>query len=430
MRIATIAGPALALGLFAHPPAWGQAAAPAPAPAPTQQELNAASQRITTVIDQEAKDRSLFDFSYSSPNSPVLPLVGVASDSITRVDSLRKFGIGIIQGLGDGQSTGLAIDISPYWLLAEDRQTLYGYRKSDALTRIAARSKLGFAFAAGDKGTGQPSTFVASLSSKLFDSADGMLDRQFDGCINNDAMRHQLAALHDQITQQAADELSGLSVVPQDRAAVAQRFGEIYEQHYNAASTAQIQERYSRCIAESAKRTARRPSFDAGAGLRLRGEPGTIDHLRASGAIVWATWSSGVVGGDGGPGSTHSSTFGFQVLAHIRYTSREEVYDDKFVLLGKRDSLEAVAGIESVPAADPDAVERFRWGLQAGWHRQNAVLPTDKDENYWRYLAKADVRLGEGYWLNLSYGRADGTGINRDSRVLVGFTIDPKSFGK
>src|SRR5262245_39738911 len=113
------------------------------------------------------RDPKVFDFSYGPPQSPVLPLIGVESNQITRVDSFQKFGVSVINSVeGTGSSPALAVDVSPFWL-TDSAVTLEQYKDIGYFDRVMARSKVSAAFSEGDKDKNVPSTVVVSLATKL-----------------------------------------------------------------------------------------------------------------------------------------------------------------------------------------------------------------------------------------------------------------------
>ncbi|MBJ7437884.1 MAG: hypothetical protein JHD35_02505 [Sphingopyxis sp.] len=393
----------VALAVFAAPPANAQQPA-------------ADAEQIVTILKDAALDDSLFEFSYDSPNSPVLPLIGVTNDQITRVDSLRKFGINVLSGIGSGDAApAVAIDFSPYWLLSTAPTSLWDYRRQSALGRIAARTKVGLAVSEGDKGTGKPSSFVASLSAKLLDAQDRLYDADFDTCIVTGAVgRH--------FKEAEAFVAAAIEPLPLGDRQVA---AEAKYAEFAKAKETEIGKAYAECVTQQAKRMVARSSLDAGVGVRMSGEPGKLRGLESSGTILWATFATGVLGRSAAREEGPLGALHIRALAHVRYTLRETIYDDAFLPQGKRNALSLVGGIESVPSDDPKRTERLRWSLQAGWNRQNAVLPDEEDRNYWRFLGSANFRISNGIWATATLGRVTGKGIDDDTKALIGITFTP-----
>lgn len=390
-------------------------AASAAAPA-IAQEPAAEAEKIVTLFKDAALDDSLFEFAYDSPNSPVLPLIGVTNDQITRVDSLRKFGINVLSGVGSGDaSPAIAIDFSPYWLMSTAPTSLWHYRRQSALGRIAARTKVGLAVSEGDKAAGKPSSFVASLSAKLLDAQDRLYDADFDTCIlTGPVNRHFREA--EAFVAAAIEDLP----LPEREVAAEAKYSE-----FAKTKEAEISKAYAECVTQQAKRMVARPSLDAGVGIRMSGEPGKFRGLESSGTILWATFATGVLGRSAAREEGPLGALHIRALAHVRYTLKETVYDDAFLPQGKRNALSLVGGIESVPSDDPKRTERFRWNFQAGWNRQNAVLPAEEDRNYWRFLGNANFRISNGIWATASLGRVTGKGIEDDTKALIGITFTP-----
>ena len=392
-----------------------------PVPALAQEDGNAETPE--DLVISKAKEESVFEFSYAAPGSPVLPLLGVTGDQITRSESFRKFGIGILSGLGGGASVpGIAFDFSPYWLTSSQAMSLAQYRdKTSAVDRILIRTKFGLAAGFGDKATGRPSSFVASFSTNLLDSHDALSDDTFSKCVKNSELPGIIRAIHEADDSQAAEAKGkGYEGTAPFRAALAKLKKERPEA---------IEKAYSECATQAGKALAARPSLDVGAGIRYRGLAGRLKQLDRSGAIVWGTFATGVFGQNKVQETRAGPLTGIRArgVLHARYTFKDDVLDDKFVLQGKRNSAMLVAGLESAPHLDPQKIERYRWNLQAGWNRQSAVLPTEEDKNYWRYQAILNVRISDGLWANGTLGRVSGKGIKTDTKAVFGFTFSPPS---
>jgi hypothetical protein len=78
-------------------------------------------------------------------------------------------------------------------------------------------------------------------------------------------------------------------------------------------------------------------------------------------------------------------------------------------------------------ASNPAKPERFRWSLQGGWTKQDAVLPTEEDRDFWRYQASLTLRLTDSIWLIGTLGRVSGDGVEDDTKALIGLTFTPPS---
>ena len=380
------------------------------------------------IFNNPALDNSLFEFSYESPNSPVLPLVGVSNDQIARVDTVRKFGIALLNGLGSTDvGPAVAIDVSPFWLLSRRPISLSDFQNFSAANRIVARARVGMAVSQGEEASNRPSTLVLSLSTKLFDGADKLADKGFSECLSKTSVYEEFDRMHND----AAIELAKLQKEGKTHEEIAAHLanaGKI-DSEAEKASFAKIEIAHAACVVEQSKRMATRSSFDAGFGMRFNGDAGRFRDFDDTGAIFWATWSSGVIGNPS-PATAKAGPLNalrVQAIAHARYTLKEAVYDEKFVPLGKRNTLMLVGGIESVPNLDPSVIERFRWSIQGGWNKQNAILSTDEDKDYWRYQATANFKVLPGIWLNATVGRVSGKGVRTDTKALIGFSFSPPS---
>jgi hypothetical protein len=384
--------------------AQADARQPAPEAAPSlkPKEDAAKLEEAITLVKNEASDESVYNFNYSSPESPVLPLIGVEGDQITRVDSLRTFGINVGNSFGLGDQAGaVAIDFSPYWALAGDDVTLSQYRAEGSagglsnFDRYLARSKVGLAFSTGDEATGQPSSFVVSFGVKLLDQSDRLLREDFDTCVDAKLVPVILSSS----PTGGRPEGNGDITPPK-------------------AQNDLINKLYDECAKVAGRAIAGAGFVDVGVGHRMTGDPGDIDNLKSAGTLIWATAGTGRLFGKKEQG-------GARAVAHARFTFDDSVFDESFVLQGERDSVQLVAGIESIP--NPSKPERFRWSLQGGWTKQNAVLPVEEDRNFWRYQANLTLRVSDSVWLVGTLGRVSGEGVEDDTMALIGISFTPPS---
>jgi hypothetical protein len=377
------------------------------------------AEEVVNVFTDPAIDKSLFEFSYASPNSPALPLIGVSGDQIARVDSVRKFGVSLLSGLdSSGSGPAAAIDVSPFWLLSTGPVSLWDYRNFDTFKRIAARSKFGAAASKGDVANARPSSIVLSLSTKLFDSQDQLFASDFDRCVTEGPLLNYAKAIRE------AGATGAIGKPPSEIEAAAEAAMRAKETELGA----KIEAAHAKCVTKASAIMTTKPSLDVGLGIRLSGDPGRFRRFSNSGTIVWATFATGIFGrGSNANGETSGplGSLNIRGIVHARHTFKEAIFDDKFVLQGKRDASMIVAGLETVPVVDKP--ERVRLGLQGGWNRQNAVLATEKDKNYWRFLGSANVQVSKGFWANFSVGHVTGRGVATDTYLQIGFSFSPPS---
>jgi hypothetical protein len=391
----------------------------ASAPANAQTQPPKSAEETINVLNNPAIDSSLFEFSYASPNSPALPLIGVAGDQITRVDSIRKFGVSLLAG-GNSSTAGpaIALDVSPFWLLLSRPTSLWDYRRFGKFKRVVARSKFGVAASRGEAAKSRPSSLVVTLSTKLLDGQDQLFASDFDDCVT----KGPLDGFAKEILAAGAAAAVGKSPSEIGAAVTA-------SQEAKTNSLVQkIEEAHAKCVTNSAIAIATKPSFDVGLGLRLSGEPGQFRKLGGAGTIFWGTFATGVIGRrnnaqDSTPGPL--GALNIRGLVHARYTLKESIFNDQFLLQGKRNTIMLVAGLETVPAAGQS--EKLRLALQGGWNRQNTVLPTETDKDFWRFLANANVQLVKGIWGNLAVGHVTGRGVEKDTYFQFGFSFSPPS---
>lgn len=413
-RVSTLGAIALGLGLVAVAPAHAAEAE--------------TDDGTFSIYENKAQDETLFDFSYLSPTSPVLPLVGVEGDQITRIGGLRPFGVALLSGLnGSSSAPAIALDIAPYWALGRRTTNLADYYAFSPIDRVVARSKASLAVAWGDKASGQPSSLVLSLGSRLFDAQDRLADKAFDACLDEAGLQKSFREKNDRIaTMLGALQLAGKTPVEIEEA---ETLAEANLEKELKSFDDQITKIHAACVLAQSKRMEAAPGLDAGFGIRFNGQPSGFANFNQTGAVFWSTWTSGLLLGAAAEGKAQGPVSGLRARAvvHARYTLKQAVFSDTFVLQGKRNALAVVGGIESVPGAQGDAPDRFRWNLQAGWNRQNAVLPTEEDRNYWRYQAVGQFRIGSGLWLNATLGRVSGKGVRSDTKASIGFTFSEPS---
>ncbi len=383
-----------------------------------------------------AKNAALFDFTYGPPQSPVLPLVGVEGDQITRLDSFQKFGLSLFRGLEtSGAGPALALDFSPYWMLTRDAVSLRDYRGFAPIERVAARAKASIAVSEGNEDDGRPSSLILSIASKLLRASDPLLDTvsetSFEYCIKgSQTAPGELWRLADEIERAAtsADVLPRPGDVLGPNGDPESANAAFDAARANKAETLKprMEAAYRRCVDRIATQMALRPSFDFGAGIRMNGTPGGLDNLENSGAIVWATYATGAISlgreREAAPDAPRSllSTLprpSMRGVLHVRYTFDEAAFDDKNQRTGEADAALVALGLESVTRNA--STDRFRWSLQGGWNRQDAASPTSKDRDYWRYLANVDTRVMEGIWISGTLGRVEGDGIEDDTYATI-----------
>ena len=370
---------------------------------------------LTTFKEDPAINAALYDFEYGNPVSPVLPLIGVEADQITKVDDIRRFAVSLLTGAEGDTGPAIGIDLAPFWLLANDAISLSDYRSFTPLQKIATRTKISAAATTGDEAAGRPSGLVFSMSSKLLAAQDPLADNTFEQCIRGtDGNPAPFWKLVDQV------EEAGVAALPSNPADANQAF--------DAAASARLAElkpalekAYTECTDRVAKKMAGRGSLDVGAGIRFLGDPGDLSGLAESGIIAWATYGTGTLGGDGEKSAFPSIPI--RAVLHGRFTFGEAFFGEDGALTGHGDSFLLAGGLESVP--DPDGNDVLRWNLQVGWTSQEDPSGIEEDKDYWRYLANASFRIAKGVWLRGTLGRTEGRGIDKDTYILFGLSLTP-----
>lgn len=393
------------------------------------------------VAQDRAKDPALFEFAYSSPSSPALPLIGLGEDQITRVTDLRKFGMSLATDLaGSGNGSGVAMDVSPYWLFSGETMSLEDYRKQGFLAQAFLRGNLGMAYTGGKKDAEDPIRSGVSISWSM-----PLLRRNDPLAATTAATEEEKAAFGNP----ALTEVStfGRCLAPAMEAA--SKEGNEAREAARAAANAQgmdaekawaaslaafdasiganagLKAARAKCEDEIIAEMRRRSGLDVGIGVRLTGQPGSLNELRGSGTILWTTFRSAVLLRT--PNPDRGKALRARLAAHARWTIGESHYDKMAVYEGSSDRFQLVAGVESAPPAGGD--EPFRWSLQGGWTSQKSPNQYVPDKDFGRFLANAAIKISEGLWATGTLGRVQGRGVEDDTYFLFGFAFSPPARG-
>jgi hypothetical protein len=386
------------------------------------------------VLAQDAaKQAELFNFAYSSPSSPVLPLAGVGEDQITRVSDPKKFAVALASDIaGTGNGGAVALDLSPFWLLSGGQMNLEDYRSMGGLARAAVRTSFGVAVAGGDASVDRPipSSLVISISTRLLRAndplalvkrnqdgsvvrfPDGTVVSGFAGCFLSEETT-SIYVEGDRRREEVRRESAALGAAEASAAAT---------RAYNAHVQPLVKAQHEACTKDQKAALQRHPSLDVGLGYRLTGDPGRLEGLEGSGTILWATFTSAVILKSDGPRRRQEGLFRARLAAHARVTIGEAFYDGA-VRTGTSDSTLLVVGLESAVAERGES--NFRWSLQGGWTRQDAASATDVEKNFGRFLGNAALKVAQGFWLTGALGRVQGRGVEDDTYLLAGIAFSP-----
>ncbi len=456
--------------LVASAPALGQQDPPAEA---DLHELN--------LIEEKAKDPSLFNFSYSSPETIPFALIGRSSNDIPRAADPKAFAASILGGaLGDNStSQGLAIEFSPFWGLGSRNLSLESYRGGanrpgpGFLDAALMRSTVGIAFTSGtgmaqpsaDKAEAEteatesatdtgstnssPSGIVLGISTKLLRTSDPLLDSDYDVCVKAafDAAREdmeaagsasaapvlkleerQLRALGVDTSKPLAGEFTRLGITPAQLQAL-NKSGKLVSSADVEAARLQGKRAWLGSIRASSLNAALATCDD-----EMSGRLASAASLDVGFGQRW-TGDPGRLHNLRGSGTilwaTYSSGvlnrksefFRARLIFHGRYVIGETAYDDLFIRQGRSDSVTVALGIESAP--EEPSLERFRWSIQTGYTDKGAAGPDTQDQRYWRTLGTAAVKVTDEFWLTGTYGKVAGKGIENDDYFLFGVTFSP-----
>jgi len=415
-----LAAVAFAAALVGPPTASAQTAPATPAAAeetPPQQII---------LFQRNSVNPSIYEFSFDPPDSPALPLIGVAADEITRVDSFHKLGLAIADD--DDSGTAVAFDFSPFWAMGGEA-SLEDYSSWGRMQRAYARAEASIAFSEGNDTTGVPSSAVISFATSLLDQSDpgllrpdgnGVLSSVFTRCIRGPGgPQDRLIALQDAVWRErapadATDEELAAWVDGRDARLEARINEEIDD----------LQRRYNGCVEETSEVFRWRPALDVGIATRFVGEPGSLDDLESSGWILWGTYLTGAIGGgerDNARDGVRSfgDSLGLPKLrgvVHARYALDQVEFDENNARLGEADSASVVLGLEG-------GNERTRYSLQAGYTFTEEIPSVRDDVEQSRVVLRLDRRVGENIWLNAAVGHADGDVVEDDSFITIGFSF-------
>lgn len=441
---ALLASTALAAQANPAPPTPPPGQAPAPAPG------GPATPSARVLINQEAADKSVFQFDFGVPSSPSLNLLGQPEDKVTVVNGLKPFILQLPRILGadaeGGQSVGL--DFSPAWLIGDSSQhTIENYTQRGSLYRILTRTHIGVALYEGvadaDPSKARPSRIAVGLSTSLLDSSDPFMARvlnentsAWQRCMDLAEPRLQnildrstasdggaKARLREDINvlrreREAIDRLdaAGQAAARVRREEIQAAIAALQTQldELESATRSALQASFTRseaariipACAQEANLAARYgASLAVGVGTLWNGDPGRVRNLSSAGWVAWAAFRHPLAvrfrrETDGTLKASNYWMIGFSGRA-----SADEIVatNDAATPLVRANVFDGWGGIEYLSSAS-------RFAFQLGYQiRDTEGRLASFDRERLRYFASYSQRLGNensGIWVRVGYGHA------------------------
>lgn len=327
-------------------------------------------------------------FDLAVPDVPAANVLGLSPDTVIRPSTGRDFAAGLLNGVGtDGKlQAGIALDARPALFLAQENFTLSKYRDEKVvldsgttferykMKREAYWTKLRLSFATGraEAQSGEADRYAVGASWNLFDHGDSRLSPAYRNCVkpvltNIDAQAAKLEEQGDEVGAaklKASLETTGAKQIR----ACAKDFE---ASHWNA------------------------DSWDVGTAYFDFNTP----QVKSDGYAAWTTYAR------------HMGTRG-QLILHARFQDDEVAQDPKdktaFVI---QDAL--ILGA------------RVRWKAPGGAFlleatRRDIARQTDDDEKYTLASVGYEMRIADGFWVQLATGKAYGTDAFENDAIFSG----------
>jgi len=329
---------------------------------------NAASPQSATV---GSADPAALDL--STPESPAFTVLGLTPETVVRPSSPGELASTLINGFDQNGNyqTGVAIDTTPYLLLAGGNITLAKYRES---RMIQALSRLQFSVAT-TKGTSDSDKAVrASLGVRLtlWDRGDPRLDTELSNCM-----------------------AQSLEMPPPLNPLSASTNVELLEQELELKAQA--------CRTASQKRNWNKSSFVIAGAPAWISPDGLSKNFRLDGGGLWTSFAWGF---ENVPGLDRHA----QLIFHARYRNNETVPDPRTQGAFLRQNSTTLGG-------------RFRFGLPTLNGNFEGVYVNNRPtirprETYTRYTVGAEKRLANNLWLSVSFSRDAGRNLGDNNMTF------------
>lgn len=312
-----------------------------------------------------------------SPDAPGFDALGVTSSQISHPETLKKLGVGILNGLdpaGNSQ-TGFAIQFSPAKLFAPSWVSYDNYA-SDRLVRTVARFEIATALT---KGSDKDKSAKATLGFvwRLIDTSDPYADSRLNDCLNK-----AFAAVRNE-----GDILRPADAG--DTAAIAMR--DQLARTYDAAA--------EKCGELAAPRLTKGTTVQIGFAPLFVSETGKTNDFKSKGFVGTALFSQGL-----------GNLFGAK--------PSDMKTDNRLIIGATYRHHESVAD----PNVDGAFLRRNRWnvggrlisgafngvifGAEAAY--QHADYSSSGHDDYVLYAATADIKIADKVWLGGSVGGSSG----------------------
>lgn len=349
--------------------------------------LFAACAFMNQALAENEEGADQFDIDLFAPSGPAFVALGSSPRKAADPGAAQDFKIDV-GNVSDGEKSrfGAAISVIPYWW-GDKSITLTDYRTNTSkFTRILARTQasLGLARAGGEDTEAIRAGFAGQT--QLLDAQDHRFDQESYTCIHNAWQTHR-GTQHQDATQSIIEAIeSGQAISDEDLI-------NIQDQELNTDDGSQEAYLSARkaCRDQATQRLLASPSWLVGFGVGARSEEDELASFDYDGLSLWSSYRQ--------PLDTQGR---FAAFTFVR-GDMDRVFDFDNDLRAKGDSIGVgLGGAFQSP--------KFRLDLSvAHTHRSFSDTAFD-DDDFQRYTGVADIRLREGFWLELS----GGTIVNSD----------------
>lgn len=323
------------------------------------------------------------------PSSPAFAILGLSPENVARPATLREFAASILNGVdaNGNLQTGVAIDTSPYLLIAGDQLTIRAYI-DEPLKRWLARTQLSLATAKGASDDDKAFRFAVGVHLTPWDAGDPRL----------------LTSLLECLTRIPFPPLPTIPPGSSD-----EQIKKILAE-YEATKTKQPfqREMADACRASAKPQLWNRSRWALGVAAAWISEDGDLGDVGWDGA---AAWTSLILGQDiwerfMPPAAARIS----QLILHARYRDSERVPNP----LGEGPFIEQDSLVLGT---------RVRLGNdKLGVNLEGAFVREDRqsggDDDYIRYSVGVEFRLAANLWIQVGVGGTSGRSGKEEAFAL------------
>lgn len=350
------------------------------------------------------------------PDSPAFAILNVTPETVIRPTSPRQLALSLLNGADPkgNLQTGLAIDTSPYLLLAGKETSLGEYRNNTS-TRLLSRTKVSFATTKGTED--DKSTKVAlGLTLTPWDRSDPRLNEAIFDCFS---------AVFDGSNKKRADIRKELLGLPRDanystnKAEILKKYAPIEKAFKDGV--AKCRKDILPSLTEAAWGGS---AWNIGVAPTWTSEKGGFGDLDWSGVGIWSTFAYGFE-------DVRALNENAQVLFHVRYRTDERVaVEDQPKTFFDQDTLTLAGQLKVAgPSFKTDFIEQREGGPDLNFSFEFAYIDENRsgraDEQLFRYTVGAEYRVLEDVYAKLSIGSETG----RENEDNEGFILGRLKWG-